>query len=52
MLREALMNGDSMKLAALLGSRHDMCGVIFAPQDDEEEPEEQDSGKEQEQYTV
>ncbi len=48
-LREALLNGDSARLAALLGSRMDMCGVIFAPQD--EEPDE-DSGEEKEQYTV
>jgi hypothetical protein len=48
-LREALLKGDSTRLAALLGSRMDMCGVIFAPQD--EEPED-DSGEEKEQYTV
>jgi len=48
-LREALLKGDSTRLSALLGSRMDMCGVIFAPQD--EEPED-DSGEEKEQYTV
>jgi hypothetical protein len=50
-LREALLKGDSAGLAALLGSRLDMCGIIYAPQD-QEEPEEQDSGEEKEQYTV
>jgi hypothetical protein len=49
-LREALLKGDSAGLAALLGSRVDMCGVIYAPQD--EAPEEEDSGEEKEQYTV
>jgi hypothetical protein len=50
-LREALLNGDSARLAALLGSRLDMCGFVFAPQDeDEKEPEEQESGEEK--YTV
>jgi hypothetical protein len=48
-LREALLKGDSTRLAALLGSRMDMCGVIYAPQD--EEPED-DSSEEKEQYTV
>jgi hypothetical protein len=47
-LREALLKGDSNLLAALLGSSVDMCGIIFAPQD-EEEPEEQDSGEEKQQ---
>lgn len=51
-LREALLSGDSTRLAALLGSRLDMCGIIYAPQDQEEEPEEQDSGEEKQQYTV
>ena len=52
-LREALLNGDSTRLAKLLGSRLDMCGFIFAPQDpDEEEPEEQDSDEEKQQYSV
>lgn len=49
-LREALLKGDSASLAALLGSRLDMCGVIFAPQD--EEPAEDDAGEEKEQYSV
>ena len=50
-LRDALLNGDSSRLAALLGSQLEMCGIIFAPQDeDEKEPEEQDSGEEK--YTV
>jgi hypothetical protein len=49
-LRAALLNGDSTGLAALLGSRLDMCGIIFAPQD-EEEPEE-DSGEEKQQYSL
>lgn len=48
-LREALLKGDSARLAALLGSRMDMCGVIYAPQD---EPDEQDSDEEKEQYSV
>ena len=48
-LREALLKGDSAGLAALLGSRMDMCGIIYAPQD--QEPDE-DSGEEKEQYTV
>lgn len=52
-LREALLNGDSSRLATLLGSHQEMCGIIFAPQDeDAEEPEEQDSGEEKQQYTV
>jgi hypothetical protein len=46
-LREALLKGDATRLATLLGSRLDMCGFVFAPQDeDEEEPEEQDSSEE------
>lgn len=49
-LRAALLNEDSTGLAALLGSRLDMCGIIFAPQD-EEEPEE-DSGEEKQQYSL
>jgi hypothetical protein len=52
-LREALLKGDATRLATLLGSRLDMCGFVFAPQDedeDEEQPEEQDSGEEK--YTV
>lgn len=50
-LREALLKGDATRLATLVGSRLDMCGFIFAPQDeDEEQPEEQDSGEEK--YTV
>ena len=49
-LREALLKGDSAGLAALLGSRMDMCGIIYAPQD--QEPDEQDSGEEKEQYSV
>jgi hypothetical protein len=50
-LREALLKGDATRLATLLGSRLDMCGFVFAPQDEEEEqPEEQDSGEEK--YTV
>ena len=51
-LREALMKGDAATLATLLGSRLDNCGIIYAPQDQEDEPEEQDSGEEKEQYTV
>lgn len=43
-LREALLNEDAARLSALLGSRLDMCGVIYAPQD--EEPEDQDSEEE------
>ena len=50
-LREALLKGDSARLATLLGSRMDMCGIIYAPQDQEPD-EEQDSGEEKEQYTV
>jgi hypothetical protein len=38
-LREALLKGDSARLAALLSSRMEMCGVIFAPQDEEPEDE-------------
>jgi hypothetical protein len=50
-LREALLMGDATRLATLLGSRLDMCGFVFAPQEEEDpEPEEQDSG--QEKYTV
>ena len=50
-LREALLKGDATRLATLLGSRLEMCGFIFAPQDDDEEqPEEQDSSEEK--YTV
>ena len=50
-LREALLKGDATRLATLVGSRLDMCGFIFAPQDeDEEQPEEQDSSEEK--YTV
>ena len=50
-LREALLKGDAARLATLVGSRLDMCGFIFAPQDeDEEQPEEQDSSEEK--YTV
>lgn len=50
-LREALLMGDATRLATLLGSRLDMCGFVFAPQDEEEpEPEDQDSGEEK--YTV
>ena len=50
-LREALLKGDATRLATLVGSRLDMCGFVFAPQDeDEEQPEEQDSGEEK--YTV
>ena len=50
-LREALMKGDATRLAALVGSRLDTCGIIFAPQDeDEKEPEEQESGEEK--YSV
>lgn len=51
-VREALLNGDSTGLAALLGSRVELCGIIYAPQDQEEESEEQDSDEEKEQYTV
>jgi hypothetical protein len=51
-MREALLNGDATRLATLLGSRLDNCGIIYAPQDQEDEPEEQDSGDEKEQYTV
>ena len=52
-LREALLKGDATRLAMLLGSRLDMCGFVFAPQDeDEKEPEEQESGEEKQQYTV
>lgn len=47
-LRDALLKGDATRLATLLGSRQDTCGIVFAPQD-EEEPEE-DSGDEK--YTV
>ena len=47
-LRDALLKGDATRLATLLGSRLDTCGIVFAPQD-EEEPEE-DSGEEK--YTV
>jgi hypothetical protein len=50
-LREALLKGDATRLAMLLDSQQDMCGYIFAPQDeDEKEPEEQESGDEK--YTV
>ena len=50
-LRDALMKGDATRLATLLGSRLDSCGIVFAPQDeDEKEPEEQESGEEK--YTV
>jgi hypothetical protein len=46
-LREALLKGDATRLATLLGWRLDMCGYVFAPQDeDEPEPEEQDSDEE------
>jgi hypothetical protein len=52
-LREALLKRDATRLATLLGSRQDMCGFVFAPQDeDEPEPEDQDSGEEKQQYTV
>lgn len=52
-LREALLKGDATRLATLLGSKLDMCGFVFAPQDEEEdEPEEQDAGEQQQQYTV
>jgi hypothetical protein len=52
-LREALLKGDSTRLATLLGSQLDMCGYVFAPEDeDEQEPEEQDSGEEKQQDTV
>lgn len=50
-LREALLNGDSTSLAALLGSRQEMCGIIYAPQD-QEDSEEEDSGEEKQQLTV
>ena len=36
-LRAALLNGDSLKLAALAGSRSAVVGVIFAPMDEEDE---------------
>jgi hypothetical protein len=50
-LREALLNGDATRLATLLGSNLDMCGFVFAPQDeDDKEPEEQESGEEK--YTA
>lgn len=50
-LREALLKGDATRLATLLGSRLDTCGIVYAPQDeDEKEPEEQESGEEK--YTV
>ena len=48
-LRDALLKGDAARLATLLGSRLDMCGFVFAPQDDEQ-PE--DQGDEKQQYTV
>ena len=48
-LREALLNGDAARLARLVGSNQEMCGFIFAPQDQDDEQEEQDSD---EKYTV
>jgi hypothetical protein len=51
-LREALLKGDSTRLATLLGSRLDTCGIVYAPQDEDEQPEDQEPGEEKRQYTV
>lgn len=48
-LREALLNGDSAGLAVLLASRTEMCGVIYAPQD--EEPDEDQEPHDEKEYT-
>ena len=47
-LRAALLNGDQLKLATLIGSPLNMVCAVFAPMDEEDEPEQEDEPSKEE----
>jgi hypothetical protein len=47
-VRAAILGADSRSLESLMGASRNVCCIVQAPQDDEDEPEKQQPDKKQE----